>query len=396
MSLKNITKKVTDNLLNDNFRQSFLVVVLSFLLSVISAVSAIPHFMRDENPWFAIFLLAGFVISTGVFVCTIFLNKYQAIWRRVFMGAILLFFGYLCFDGGPDGFLHLWILLIPAFSFITFGIYEGFITAGPLLLVMVLFFWIPPFATEWRKYVVEQIANANASADIADFGETSLRIIDGQVATFSVNMRLRITFIYIVCLLLGFFAELIRRTVAKRLKDTTDHFEYISLHDSLTGLANQNYLARYLEEIYNNKNKYNNLGCLFVDVDGFKNVNDQYGHLFGNKVLMKIAEILGEEKNAFVCRWGGDEYVICITNTQEDRLMRIGEKYRTAISACTFEEEPNFHITVSVGAVVLKVNEEFNFNHVLELADRANRTAKNKGKDNVSLADPATLQKKPE
>lgn len=385
MELKRISKTITDNLLNDDFRQSFLVVVLSFLLAVIAGVSAIPHYISfangDEEVIFAIILSVGFVIATGVFVCTIFLNKYQAIWRRVFMVSILLFFGYLCYDGGPDGFLHLWVLLIPAFSFITFGIYEGFITAGPLLLAMILFFWVPPFATEWRKYAVEQ-ANFN--------------IVGDQVATFSVNMRLRITFLYIVCLLLGFFSELVRRTVAKRLKDTTDHFEYISLHDSLTGLANQNYLARYLEEIYNNKNKYNNLGCLFVDVDGFKNVNDQYGHLFGNKVLMKIAEILGEEKNAFVCRWGGDEYVICITNTQEDRLMRIGEKYRTAISACTFEEEPNFHITVSVGAVVLKVNEEFNFNHVLELADRANRTAKNKGKDNVSLADPATLRKKPE
>ena len=125
---------------------------------------------------------------------------------------------------------------------------------------------------------------------------------------------------------------------------------------------------------------------MFVDVDAFKNVNDSYGHLFGNAVLIKIAEILSEEKNAFVCRWGGDEYVVCFTNIEEDLLVRIGEKYRASISACSFEEHKDFHITVSIGAVILPIDESFNFNHVLDLADKANRTAKNKGKDNVSFA----------
>ena len=377
MNIKSIANSVTNSLLKDDFRQSFLVVVLSGLLSIIASINIVVHFVNDEEYTFAIICTAAFVLALAVFFLTLFVNKYQMIWRRIFMGGIILFFSYLCYDGGPDGFLHLWILLIPAFSFITFGIYEGFITSVPVFLSMIAFFWWP--LADYRKYAADQAA---------------FNLIDGtQVATFSENFRLRFVFIYIVFLLLGFFAELVRRVVAVRLKNATDHFEYVSLHDSLTGLANQNYLERYLEEIYNNKQKYNNLGCLFVDVDAFKNVNDQYGHLFGNKVLIRIAKILEEEKNAFVCRWGGDEYVICYTNTQEERLMRIGEKYRAAISACTFDEEPKFHITVSVGAVVLKVDEDFNFNHVLELADRANRTAKNKGKDNVSLADPISLHK---
>ena len=108
------------------------------------------------------------------------------------------------------------------------------------------------------------------------------------------------TLVYLVGLLLGFLAELLRFVAARRLKEFTDHYEYVSMHDSLTGLANQNLLAKYLEDISNNKDKYSNLGCLFVDVDAFKNVNDSYGHLFGNAVLIKIAEILKEEKNAFV------------------------------------------------------------------------------------------------
>jgi diguanylate cyclase (GGDEF)-like protein len=278
------------------------------------------------------------------------------------MGLIIVLFGYCCWDGGPQGFIHLWVLLIPAFSFVTFGIYEGFITSVPILVIMTLFFWTP-----LRDY-------------------TKIMYTDPSAAP-SVDFRLRMTLVYFVGLLLGFLAELVRYVAARRLKEFTNHYEYVSMHDSLTGLANQNLLAKYLEDIYNNKEKYHNLGCLFVDVDAFKNVNDSYGHLFGNVVLIKIADILSEEKNAFVCRWGGDEYVICFNDIDESLLMRIGEKYRATISACTFEEHKDFHITVSIGAVILPIDENFNFNHVLDLADKANRTAKCKGKDNVSLSE---------
>ena len=369
MKFKNLVNKATDGLLNDGFRQSFLVAVLSAMLGVIAAVSAITHLFLDEEKLFGFISLAVFIICIAVFLLTIFVNKYRTAWRRVFMVALILFFGYLCYDGGPDGFLHIWILLIPAFSFITFGLTEGFITSIPVFLAMIAFFWWP--LADFRKYAAEQAAFVD---------------IDGQVASLSVNFRLRMTLIYIVAIFLGFFAELVRHIAAKRLRGFTENFKYASMHDSLTGLANQNFLAKYLDETYQNRDESTTLGCLFVDVDNFKNVNDTYGHLFGNVVLVRIAEILSEEKEAFVCRWGGDEYVVCFKNTSEDILMRIGEKYRAAVSACTFKDYPKFHITVSVGVCVIPVDDNFNFDHVLDLADFANRTAKSKGKDNVSLA----------
>ena len=369
MNIKKIVSNATDGLLNDSFRQSFLVMVLSALLAIIIGISAVTHLVSDEEKLFGIISLIAFIIATAIFLLTLFLNKYRAVWRRIFMAAIVLFFGYLCYDGGPDGFLHIWILLIPAFSFITFGLGEGFITAVPVFLTMIAFFWWP--LADFRKYAAEQ---------------ASFNVIDQQVATFSTNFRLRITLLYVVCVFLGFFAELVRNVAAKRLRKYTDNFKYASMHDTLTGLANQNYLAKYLDDIYAKKNEGTSLGCLFVDVDSFKNVNDTYGHLFGNIVLIKIGEILSQEKEAFVCRWGGDEYVVCFENISEDVLMRIGEKYRASISACRFKDYPKFHITVSVGAVVIAVDENFNFDHVLDLADFANRTAKNNGKDNVYLA----------
>ena len=369
MRLKTVLDKATNGLLNDNFRQSFLVSVLSVLLAVITAISAITHFAKDPEKIFAVISTVVFLASVSVLLLTIFVNRYHAAWRRIFMATIILFFGYLCYDGGPDGFLHIWILLIPAFSFITFGLTEGFITAIPVFIIMISFFWWP--LADFRKYAAEQEIFVS---------------VDDQVATFSVNFRLRITLIYIVSLVLGYFAELVRSVAAKRLRSFTENFKYASMHDSLTNLANQNYLAKYLDDAFQNRTDSTTLGCLFVDVDNFKNVNDTYGHLFGNIVLVKIGEILSQEKEAFVCRWGGDEYVVCLTNIDEEELMKIGEKYRVAISECTFKDYPDFHITVSVGAVSIPVDESFNFDHVLDLADFANRTAKNNGKDNVSLA----------
>ena len=369
MKIKNLFKKASDGLLNDDFRQSFLVSVLSMMLAVISAVAAVTHFLKDSQKIFAILMTAAFVLALLTFFLTIFANKYHMVWRRCFMALIVLFFGYLSYDGGPDGFLHLWILLVPAFSFITFGLKEGFLTCLPVMLTMVAFFWWP--LADLRKYAAEQAAFAD---------------VDGQIATFSVNMRLRISLLYLVCMFMGYFAELVRHVAAKRLRNFTENFKYASMHDSLTGLANQNYLAKFLDETYQNRNLNTTLGCLFVDVDCFKNVNDTYGHLFGNVVLVKIAELLAQQEGAFVCRWGGDEFVVCMTDVKEDKLLEIGEKYRAAVSACTFKDYPKFHITVSVGAVVLPVDETFNFDHVLDLADYANRMAKNNGKDNVSLA----------
>ena len=357
MTFRNIVDRINDSLVDEDFRQAFSLILLSFMLSVITAIAAIPHFIDDADKLMAYVLVGIHILSTMIFFLTMFEKKHHTTYRYIFMTYVVVFFAYLTYDGGPDGFLHFWILLIPAFSFVTFGIFEGLVCSIPMLIVLVALYWTP--LNGYMKYT------------------------DPPLST---DFKLRITFVYIVSMILGFVAELMRLSAAKRLKSANEHYEFVSLHDSLTNVANQNYLAKYLDNIYQNKAENATFGCLFIDVDGFKKVNDHYGHLFGNAVLIKIADILTEEKSAFVCRWGGDEFVVCFKNIEEDRLMRIGEKYRTTISAYVFEEKPDFHITVSIGAIVMPVDKSFNFNHVLELADGANRRAKTKGKDNVSLA----------
>ena len=359
MNSKTIFNKIVDSLVDDDFRRAFSLILLSALLSIVSLVAFVAHITHDskDDLLMAWILLATFIFSSAVFFLTLFVRKYHATYRYIFIASVVALFTYLCYDGGPYGFFYFWILLIPAFSFIMFGIFEGLICSIPMFIVLMVFFWTPLF-------------------DRIKWGST---ITD--------DFKLRMLEVYLVCIVLGFVSELLRYVNAKRLKSANEHYEFVSMHDFLTNVANQTYLARYLNDVYEKRSEISSFGCLFIDVDGFKLVNDKYGHLFGNTVLIKIAEILSEDKSAFVCRWGGDEFVICFKNIDEDLLVRIGEKYRAAVSAVSFSEKPHFHITISVGAVLIPVDDTFNFNHVLELADSANRRAKNKGKDNVTLID---------
>ena len=84
---------IANSLLNDRLRQSFLIAVLSFLLSIICAISMVPHFLNDVGYTFAIIVTVSFVVFTAVFFLTIFVNKFADVWRRIFMAALLLFFG---------------------------------------------------------------------------------------------------------------------------------------------------------------------------------------------------------------------------------------------------------------------------------------------------------------
>ena len=362
MNTKTIFNKIVDRLVDDDFRRAFSLILLSALLSITSLIAFVAHITHDDRNdlLMAWILLATFVFATAIFFLALFARKQHAIYRYIFITGIVALFTYLSYDQGPHGFFYFWILLIPAFSFIMFGIFEGLICSIPMFIVMCVLFWTPLF--DYLKY-------------------------SGTEQAIDNNFKLRMVEVYVVCIILGFVSELLRYVNAKRLKSANEHYEFVSMHDFLTNVANQTYLARYLNDIYEKRAEVSSFGCLFIDVDGFKLVNDKYGHLFGNTVLIKIAEILVEEKSAFVCRWGGDEFVVCFKNIDEDLLVRIGEKYRAAVSAVSFSEKPHFHITISVGAVVMPVDDSFNFNHVLELADSANRRAKNKGKDNVTLVD---------
>lgn len=103
--------------------------------------------------------------------------------------------------------------------------------------------------------------------------------------------------------------------VNKELKEKERIIRNLAYYDKLTGVANRTLFYELAEELLDNAKRSNTmLGLMFIDVDKFKSINDTYGHDTGDKVLIKVAEILKDSirKNDIVARHGGDEFLILL------------------------------------------------------------------------------------
>lgn len=137
--------------------------------------------------------------------------------------------------------------------------------------------------------------------------------------------------------------------------------EKMALLDHLTGLANRNYIERELESRFDEKKRFNlSFGILFMDIDHFKEFNDQYGHEAGDDVLKYVARTFMANTRPFdfYGRWGGEEFIGIVRNVDARDLERMGNRIRVLIgSSYLFREEEKHQVTISIGAAVAKDND---------------------------------------
>lgn len=160
------------------------------------------------------------------------------------------------------------------------------------------------------------------------------------------------------------------------------HVEKLSITDSLTGLNNRLRLDEVLLEEFNRMKRYPfELSIIICDIDFFKIVNDSYGHLVGDRLLISIAEILRLNcRNVDVVgRWGGEEFLIICSETNIDGAMNVAEKLRSLIDVNNFPEVG--HKTSSFGVTSVIANESVD--DALQRADQALYRAKKSGRNRV-------------
>ena len=164
---------------------------------------------------------------------------------------------------------------------------------------------------------------------------------------------------------------------------------YKASFDSLTGIFNRYHFTKLasMEIAYAKRHKLP-VGVIMIDIDDFKQVNDQYGHLVGDSVLSQFSNIVIENKRTedLFARYGGEEFIIMPRGEVNKELMHLQcERIRKAIEKADFHfDETCIRITASIGFHIIKVesvDEEAVLHEIIRKADEALYLAKNRGKN---------------
>ena len=168
-----------------------------------------------------------------------------------------------------------------------------------------------------------------------------------------------------------------------KLKEKSNLLEYQASHDKLTGLFNRNRFDEiYTKEIKRTKRYNNELSIIIFDIDDFKMVNDTYGHQIGDEVLKEIAKITlnGVREQDINVRWGGEEFLILLPQTNITGALTVASKIKSAIKEHIFTDK-SLKITASFG--VSQLLEEDDEVSLISRSDKLLYEAKKTGKDKV-------------
>ncbi|KAB2332806.1 sensor domain-containing diguanylate cyclase [Bacillus mesophilum] len=181
----------------------------------------------------------------------------------------------------------------------------------------------------------------------------------------------------------------LRKLIKQLTKTETDlvEMENVASRDHLTGLANRNGLERYLDRVTHENTP---LTILYLDLDGFKKVNDTLGHDAGDQLLIETGRRLKQniENGEFVARLGGDEFIL-VLKSPEDPVQRgidIGNRIVSMLGDAFIIDEHIVHVGCSVGGAVYhpEIN---NITSVIRLADEALYKVKRTGKNRVYMSE---------
>ncbi len=167
--------------------------------------------------------------------------------------------------------------------------------------------------------------------------------------------------------------------------------------DDLTSLYNRRYLYRYLPTELEDMRAVGKKLCLFMmDVDNFKEINDTYGHLCGDKALVEIAEVLRKSlrREDTVIRYAGDEFMAILPGTEEEIAARIAQRIVDTMNKKLFQEsadKPKFHVTISIGLALFPDDAQV-AEKLIHQADRALYSSKRSGRNRLCSAKDVTTE----
>jgi len=193
-------------------------------------------------------------------------------------------------------------------------------------------------------------------------------------------------------LLIAYLENIERMMLQKKTIELSKQLKFTEMQslihfDPLTNIYNRRYLeiqgGNWIQQALQENS---DLACAIIDIDNFKQINDQYGHTFGDEAIKYFAQKLNEamEENMMCARLGGDEFVILARNKEDYKklYLQLFEKLR---SVSLLNEQSIVQVEISMGVSSLLKCKEANLVELIDMADKALYKTKSSGKDNITI-----------
>jgi len=176
-----------------------------------------------------------------------------------------------------------------------------------------------------------------------------------------------------------------------QLEDSLKRVEEMAATDPLTGLYNRRHFGRVLDQLFAEAHRMGtDVACVMIDMDGFKQLNDNFGHQKGDQLLMMAGKVISANMRRMdvAARYGGDEFVLLLPHAGSNDAVAVGDRIREEFRRAAAEmlcTSPG--VTMSIGVASLHANRPPGAEQLVGLADRALYQAKQAGRDRVAAAD---------
>jgi diguanylate cyclase (GGDEF)-like protein len=192
------------------------------------------------------------------------------------------------------------------------------------------------------------------------------------------------------------YSDSIKSSSLADLEKTKDQLNYLATVDPLTNTFNRRHFLELSERrIKRVQTSNGHASFLLFDIDHFKKVNDEYGHIIGDQVLQGMAQICMNNLRTddILGRFGGEEFVILLPETKLEDARNIAERLRRLIAETPIETDIGpIRTTISIGIAIKEKTAAISIDQLLSRADRAMYRAKQAGRNRVSIWNEHDLQ----
>jgi diguanylate cyclase (GGDEF)-like protein len=337
-------------------QQIFVANLFSFIGYSITFLMGVSAFIRQDR-------LLGFVL---ILACLLFFSSHLVLRSKRFTNpykfsanlvttSLMLLMVYLVYTGGVNGTGPLWIYIVPPMTLFFGGMRKGLFNLSCFAIVISVLMFYPD---------------------------------DKLLATsYTYEFKSRLLYSFLTVSFLFAFYEYARQSSFSRMQEMSDEFEKQAMHDPLSGLLNRRGMLDELNNEFDRRKRYqHDLTVMMCDIDHFKKINDRYGHDKGDDIIKEFADLFkfGLRKQDAISRWGGEEYLLLLPETNGEHALQLAEKLRMKIEQTEFQHNnKKFNVTVSFG--LYQINHDDNIDQSISKADNNLYKAKEQGRNRCIL-----------